>query len=114
MLGRGTIPETDIYSTACAIQNLWLAARAEGLGIGWVSFYRPADLSAHAGATQRFMPGIGLRRKGDVRQCQGTVLADWIAAGSDGKERMSGTSVFAFSPDGRIDSVTGFTNPSPA
>ncbi|HEX5191463.1 MAG TPA: nicotinate-nucleotide--dimethylbenzimidazole phosphoribosyltransferase [Solirubrobacteraceae bacterium] len=44
VLGRGTIPETDIYSTACAIENLWLAARAEGLGVGWVSFYRPADL----------------------------------------------------------------------
>jgi len=69
-----------------------------------------ADLSAHMGAAQRFMPGIGLQRKGDVRQCQGTVLADWMAAGSDGKERMSGTSVFAFNPDGRIDSVTGFTN----
>src|SRR6202035_5369801 len=39
VLGRGTIPETDVYSTACAIQNLWLAARAEGLGVGWVSFY---------------------------------------------------------------------------
>jgi uncharacterized protein YndB with AHSA1/START domain len=70
-----------------------------------------ADLTAHIGAAQRFMPGIGLQRKGDVRHCQGTVLADWIAAGSDGKERMSGTSVFVFSPDGRIDSVTGFTNP---
>ncbi|MDO8189441.1 5,6-dimethylbenzimidazole synthase [Conexibacter sp. JD483] len=46
VLGRGTIPETDVYSAACAIQNLWLAARAEGLGIGWVSFYRPDDLRA--------------------------------------------------------------------
>jgi uncharacterized protein YndB with AHSA1/START domain len=73
-----------------------------------------ADLSAHIGAAQRFMPGIGLRRKGDVRQCQGTVLADWIATGAEGKERMSGTSVFVFRPDGRIHSVTGFTNPSPA
>ena len=71
-----------------------------------------ADLTAHIGAAQRFMPGIGLQRKGDVRQCQGTALADWIAKGGDGKERMSGTSVFAFSPDGRIESVTGFTNPS--
>ncbi len=44
VLGRGTIPDTDVYSTACAIENLWLAARAEGLGVGWVSFYRPADL----------------------------------------------------------------------
>jgi len=31
------IPETDVYSTCCAIQNLWLAARVEGLGVGWVS-----------------------------------------------------------------------------
>ncbi|WP_320671291.1 nicotinate-nucleotide--dimethylbenzimidazole phosphoribosyltransferase [Patulibacter defluvii] len=44
VLGRGTIPETDVHSTACAIQNLWLAARAEGLGIGWVSFYQRDDL----------------------------------------------------------------------
>jgi len=69
-----------------------------------------ADLIAHISASHRFMPGIGLQRKGDVRHCQGTVLADWIAAGSDGKERMTGTSVFVFSPDGRIDWVTGFTN----
>jgi nicotinate-nucleotide--dimethylbenzimidazole phosphoribosyltransferase len=46
VLGRGTIPETDVYSTCCAIENLWLAARAEGLGVGWVSFYRPADMRA--------------------------------------------------------------------
>ena len=73
-----------------------------------------ADLSAHIGAAQRFMPGIALRRNGNIRQCQGTVLADWTATGADGKERMSGTSVFVFRPDGRIDSVTGFTNPPPA
>jgi nicotinate-nucleotide--dimethylbenzimidazole phosphoribosyltransferase len=46
ILGRGTIPDTDVYSTACAIENLWLAARAEGLGVGWVSFYQPDDLRA--------------------------------------------------------------------
>lgn len=73
-----------------------------------------ADLTAHIGAAQRFMPGIGLQRKGDVRHCQGMVLADWIALGTDGKERMAGTSVFVFRTDGRIDSVTGFTNPFPA
>jgi nicotinate-nucleotide--dimethylbenzimidazole phosphoribosyltransferase len=44
VLGRGTIPETDVHSTACAIENLWLTARAEGVGVGWVSFYRPDDL----------------------------------------------------------------------
>lgn len=37
VLGRNTIKETDIFSTCCAIQNLWLAARAEGIGVGWVS-----------------------------------------------------------------------------
>jgi len=72
-----------------------------------------ADLTAHIGAALRFMPGIRLRRKGEVRHCQGEVLADWIAMGHDGQERMSGTSLFVFRPDGLIDSVTGFTNPPP-
>lgn len=39
VLGRHTIPETGLYSVCLAIQNLWLAATAEGLGVGWVSFY---------------------------------------------------------------------------
>lgn len=56
VLGRGTIPETDIYSTACAIENLWLAARAEGVGVGWVSFYRPDDLRALLGIPPRVDP----------------------------------------------------------
>ena len=56
VLGRGTIPETDVYSTACAIENLWLAARAEGLGVGWVSFYRPADLRAVLGIPAHVEP----------------------------------------------------------
>ncbi|HEY5199255.1 MAG TPA: 5,6-dimethylbenzimidazole synthase [Solirubrobacteraceae bacterium] len=56
VLGRGTIPETDVYSTACAIENLWLAARAEGLGVGWVSFYRPEDLRRVLGIPERVDP----------------------------------------------------------
>ncbi|WP_231123791.1 5,6-dimethylbenzimidazole synthase [Nocardioides sambongensis] len=40
VLGRRTIADTGLYSTVLAIQNLWLAATAEGLGLGWVSFYR--------------------------------------------------------------------------
>jgi 5,6-dimethylbenzimidazole synthase len=43
-LGRHTVPETAIYSTVCAIQNLWLAARAEGVGVGWVSILSPERL----------------------------------------------------------------------
>ncbi|MHB1836542.1 MAG: 5,6-dimethylbenzimidazole synthase, partial [Solirubrobacteraceae bacterium] len=56
ILGRATIPQTDVYSTACAIQNLWLAARAEGLGVGWVSFYRPPELAALLGLPTRVEP----------------------------------------------------------
>lgn len=41
VLGRFTIPETDVYSTCLAIENLWLAARAEGLGMGWMSLHEP-------------------------------------------------------------------------
>ena len=41
VLGRHTIRETDVYSTCCAIQNLWLAARVEGIGVGWVSILDP-------------------------------------------------------------------------
>jgi 5,6-dimethylbenzimidazole synthase len=37
VLGRGPMPETDLFSTCLAVQNLWLAARAEGVGVGWVS-----------------------------------------------------------------------------
>lgn len=45
IFGRRTLPEMDLASVACAIQNLWLAARAEGLGMGWVSMFDPAALA---------------------------------------------------------------------
>ncbi|MEW5703551.1 MAG: 5,6-dimethylbenzimidazole synthase [Pseudomonadota bacterium] len=45
IFGRRTLPEMDIASVACAIQNLWLAARAEGLGMGWVSLFDPVALA---------------------------------------------------------------------
>ncbi len=43
-LGRRTMPETARYSSVCAVQNLWLAARVEGLGVGWVSIVDPDDI----------------------------------------------------------------------
>jgi nicotinate-nucleotide--dimethylbenzimidazole phosphoribosyltransferase len=46
VLGRNSIPETDMYSTCCAVENLWLAARAEGLGVGWVSILKLPQLRA--------------------------------------------------------------------
>jgi 5,6-dimethylbenzimidazole synthase len=45
VFGRRTLPEMDLASAACAIQNLWLAARAEGLGMGWVSIFSPEQLA---------------------------------------------------------------------
>jgi 5,6-dimethylbenzimidazole synthase len=46
VLGRTHNRNMDLYSTVCAVQNLWLAARAEGIGVGWVSIFRDADLRA--------------------------------------------------------------------
>jgi 5,6-dimethylbenzimidazole synthase len=45
VFGRRTMPQMDLASVSCAIQNLWLAARAEGLGMGWVSLFDPARLA---------------------------------------------------------------------
>ena len=52
VFGRRTLPEMDVASTACAIQNLWLAARAEGVGVGWVSLFEPDAVAELLG-----MPG---------------------------------------------------------
>lgn len=45
IFGRRTLPEMDLASVACAIQNMWLAARAEGIGLGWVSIFDPLELA---------------------------------------------------------------------
>lgn len=45
IFGRRTLPQMDLASASCAIQNLWLAARAEGLGMGWVSLFDPQRLA---------------------------------------------------------------------
>ena len=45
VFGRRTLPEMDLASVACAIQNMWLASRAEGLGMGWVSLFDPEQLA---------------------------------------------------------------------
>lgn len=65
------------------------------------------DVLSHLEAAQRFMPGLRMTRDGEMRHCQGVVLADWVARGSDGAERARGTNVFIFA-NRRIESVTGF------
>ncbi len=49
VLGRATFVDADLWSCACAIENLWLAARAEGLGVGWVTLFEPAELAGLVG-----------------------------------------------------------------
>ncbi len=56
VLGRNTVPDTDLYSTCCAIQNLWLAARVEGVGVGWVSILDYDDLRPIFGIPETVLP----------------------------------------------------------
>ena len=56
VLGRHTIPETDLYSTCCAVQNFWLAARAEGVGVGWVSILKMDELRSILGIPSHVVP----------------------------------------------------------
>ena len=56
IFGRRTLPEMDLASLSCAIQNLWLAARAEGLGMGWVSLFEPQALADLLGMPQGAKP----------------------------------------------------------
>ncbi|MDQ0135370.1 5,6-dimethylbenzimidazole synthase [Neorhizobium galegae] len=53
VLGRTHNPRMDAYSTVCAVQNLWLAARAEGVGVGWVSIFRDEDVRGLLGIPDR-------------------------------------------------------------
>jgi len=124
----GNVVANEMHAGAAELVDAWFAAwhepdqakRAEalsGIAASGVRFRDRfalldglADLNAHIGASLRFMPGIRLQRKGGVRHCQGTVLADWVAVGNDGKQSMSGTSVFQLGASGRIEAVTGVSN----
>jgi len=56
VIGRSSIPETGIYSVCCAIQNLWLAARTEGIGLGWVSILSNDDLKKTLQIPEHIVP----------------------------------------------------------
>lgn len=56
VLGRNSVPDTDIFSTCCAVQNLWLAARAEGLGVGWVSILSMEKLKEVLAIPEEIVP----------------------------------------------------------
>ncbi|HET6772267.1 MAG TPA: 5,6-dimethylbenzimidazole synthase, partial [Acidimicrobiales bacterium] len=56
VFGRRTLPEMDVASAACAIQNVWLTARVEGLGMGWVSIFDPDALARLLGMPEGARP----------------------------------------------------------
>lgn len=56
VLGRNSMLDTDLFSTCLAVQNLWLAARAEGVGVGWVSIIDPAELATLLGLPSQLYP----------------------------------------------------------
>jgi 5,6-dimethylbenzimidazole synthase len=56
VLGRTHQKTMDLYSSVCAVQNLWLAARAEGVGVGWVSIFKEAALQQALGIPARIVP----------------------------------------------------------
>jgi uncharacterized protein YndB with AHSA1/START domain len=103
-----------LWSVADAKDRQDAIARLAAPGVGFRDAYSLlegiADLAAHIGAYQRFMPGLRWERHGEIRHCQGTALADWIAVAADGQTRATGTSVFVLGKEGRIESVMGFWN----
>ncbi len=65
------------------------------------------EITLHAGAAQKFMPGMKLHREGDARHCLGTALVDWNVPGPEGKALAQGTNVFRYDDEGKITSVVG-------
>ncbi len=104
VLGRATFPDTDLWSCACAIENIWLTARAHGLGLGWVTLFDPDELHALLGLPEGVVtlgwlclgwpderpPAPGLERQGWSQRLPLTdvVLRDrWPGAAAPGAPR---------------------------
>jgi nicotinate-nucleotide--dimethylbenzimidazole phosphoribosyltransferase len=91
VLGRATFPDADLWSCACAIENIWLTARGHGLGLGWVTLFDPAELAELLGLPDGVVtlgwlclgwpderpPAPGLERQGWSRRLP---LSDVVAA----------------------------------
>lgn len=65
------------------------------------------ELDEQIGASQRFMPGLRMERRGEVVHCQGTAIAEWVVISPDRQERGKGTNVYRLGLEGKIESVVG-------
>ena len=89
VLGRATFADSDMWSCACAIQNLWLEARGQGLGVGWVTLFEPADLHALLGIPD------------------GVETLGWLCVGyPDERQIAPGLERFGWSQRAAVDDVT--------
>jgi nicotinate-nucleotide--dimethylbenzimidazole phosphoribosyltransferase len=121
VLGRATFPDTDLWSCACAIENIWLTARARGLGLGWVTLFDPAELAGLLGVPDGVQtlgwlclgwpderpPSPGLERHGWSRRLPlaDVVVTDrWPAAAPPAAPRDRSP---AASPDARVRTRAG-------
>ena len=80
VLGRATYVDADLWSCACAIENLWLAARVEGVGTGWVTLFQPDELAALIGLPDGrgdagvALPGLARRAAARARARAGRLV----------------------------------------
>lgn len=84
-----------------------IAAPAVRFGDRYSMLEGTTEVALHAGAAQKFMPGMTMKRDGAARHCLGTALVDWSVPGPEGKTLAKGTNVFTFGADGKITAVTG-------
>jgi hypothetical protein len=122
----GNVVADEVFAAAGALVDAWFAAwsepdaaardsllaRVTSSGVRFRDRFSAVEgfneLAAQVSAYHQFMSGFRIARDGNVRQCQGTVLADWVARAADGSERGRGTNVFTLNTRCQIDSVIGF------
>ncbi len=122
----GNLVANELHANAADLADAWFSAWAEpdpakrradfdAIAAADLSFHDRysmlegvSEVTEHAGAAQKFMPGMRMQRDGPVRHCLGTALVNWTVPGPDGKLLAQGTNVFTLGADGKIMAVTGF------
>ena len=124
----GNLVANELHANATELADAWFSAWAEpdaakrraafaaiaaqdlGFNDRYSMLEGVSEVTEHAGAAQKFMPGMRMQRDGAVRHCLGTALVNWTVPGPDGKLLAQGTNVFTLGADGKITAVTGFWN----